>query len=69
MERSNRSGGKRLEEITRWHSYATSLFQIKSCRVALLKWSKGLLTNSGKQIKELKIEIEKLGKQKGSKDW
>lgn len=42
--------------------------KIKSSWVALLKWSKRLLTNSGKKIKELKREMEELSKQKGSRD-
>lgn len=50
--------------------------KIKTCRVALLKWSKGLLINSSKQIKELKMKLEELkmkleelSQQKGNRDW
>lgn len=36
--------------------------RIKAYRVELLKWSQGKNLNSGKQIKDLKMEMENLSK-------
>lgn len=51
----------------------TRIFQvcskIKSYRLTLLKWSKGLMTNSGKQIQKLKLEMEELNRQRENRDW
>lgn len=43
--------------------------RIKKCRVALLKWSKGLQTNSSKQIMNLKNEMEAMSSLRGDRDW
>lgn len=62
-----------VEKAWKEEQQGTLMFQvcsrIKSCRVALLKWNKGHDTNSAKQIKNMKLEIEELNKMRGGRDW
>lgn len=43
--------------------------RIKTCRVDLLKWSKGVITNSRKQITDLKLEMEEMSRWGGDWHW
>lgn len=47
----------------------SSKLQNMELQVELLKWSKGLNTNSSKQIKEIKIEMKDLKRNGGDRDW